>query len=291
MPAETFEIHTARGRIAGLGWRHSSGPRTLCLHGWLDNAASFLPLADCLPELDLVAIDLPGHGHSEHHHPSAHYHFAEYLFDVDATLDELGWTDCHLVGHSLGAGIAAIFAAGAPERVRSCVLLDALGPISASPDATAQRLRRSLLKNRHGSGKIRRFDSIDEMIRARRQVSDLSEEAARLICERGARHDGNRFAWRSDPALNWVSPVIMSDEQALDLLRNIEAPVLGLTVTVDSPWASAEKFEARRQAIPNARHILMEGHHHFHMDAPGDIAETVGEFILGYDRPSARGTT
>ena len=129
------------------------------------------------------------------------------------------------------------------------------------------------------------------MIQARQKVSDLSTEAARLICERGARQDGDGFAWRSDPALNWVSPIVMSDDQALDLLHHIEAPVLGLTVTVDSPWASAEKFEARRQLIPNARHILLEGHHHFHMDAPGEIAETVLEFILGHDRPAAQGTT
>ena len=118
---------------------------------------------------------------------------------------------------------------------------------------SAQRLRRSLQKNRRGTGEIRRYDSIDEMIRARQKVSDLSTEAARLICERGARHDGSGFAWGSDPALNWVSPIVMSDAQALD--------------------------------------VLMEGHHHFHMDAPGEIAETVREFILGNDRPSAQGTT
>jgi len=275
MPADAFTIQTERSRIAALGWRRADTPRTLCVHGWLDNAASFQPLAECLPELDLIAIDLPGHGHSEHRHAAARYHFAEYLFDVDAVLNELGWADCHLLGHSMGAAIAAVYAAGAPERVRSCVLLDALGPISASPDETAQRLRRSLRKNRRGSNETRRYESIDAMIRARQRVSDLSTGAARLLCERGAQADDGGFTWRSDPALNWVSPVLMSDDQVLDLLRHIEAPVLSLTVTADSPWVSAAQLEARMRA--------------FHMDAPGEIAETVREFILGHDRPTVHG--
>jgi pimeloyl-ACP methyl ester carboxylesterase len=291
MSTEAIDICTTRGRIAALGWRCADGPRTLCLHGWLDNAASFLPLARHLPELDLVAVDLPGHGHSEHRHATARYHFVEYLFDVDAVLDELGWTDCHLLGHSMGAAISAVYAAGAPERVRSVVLLDALGPISAAPDRTAERLRRSLLKNRRGVRETRSFESIDAMIQARRSVSDLSEEAARLICERAARAGQDGFTWRSDPALNWVSPILMSDEQALDLLRHIEAPVLALTVTTDSPWASAEQLETRRHALSNAQHLRMHGHHHFHMDAPAEIAETVQEFIIGHDQPKAKRTT
>ena len=45
----------------------------LALHGWLDNAASFVPLARHLEGLDLVAVDLPGHGRSAHLAPGDRY--------------------------------------------------------------------------------------------------------------------------------------------------------------------------------------------------------------------------
>jgi pimeloyl-ACP methyl ester carboxylesterase len=263
-------------------------PRVLCLHGWLDNAASFIPLAPLLDRLDLVALDLPGHGYSEHRHFSTRYHFIDYLFNVDAALDALGWDDCHLMGHSLGAAIAAVYGAGSPERVRSLVLLDSMGPISVTPEGTADRLRRSLAKNRLGASSTRRFDSIDQMVQARRGVTGLSETAARLICERAARQVDGQFEWRSDPALNWVSSLVMTDDQAMDLVRHIEAPVLTFTATKESPWASGAKREARRQAMAHGIHVNLEGHHHFHMDDPGQIAETIQNFIIEHDQPQSR---
>ena len=50
------------------GWR--SGPSdptpVLCLHGWLDNANSFLPLAAAMSTQSLLAVDFAGHGLSSH---------------------------------------------------------------------------------------------------------------------------------------------------------------------------------------------------------------------------------
>jgi pimeloyl-ACP methyl ester carboxylesterase len=287
--AQEIRLDTPQGGLAGLAWRRRDAPRALCLHGWLDNAASFVPLARLFGHLDLVAIDLPGHGHSEHRHPTARYHFIDYLFNVDAALDSLGWGNCHLIGHSLGAAIAAAYSAGAPERVRSLVLLDSMGPLSAPATRTADRLRRSLAKSRDGPGKPRRYGSIGEMARARQNVSDLSEGAARLICERAARQADGHFEWRSDPALNWISSLIMTEEQVLDLLRHVVAPTLALTVTEEAPWASKEELDLRRQALRHARHETLEGHHHFHMDDPESIFGTIEEFILRHHKAAQNG--
>jgi pimeloyl-ACP methyl ester carboxylesterase len=290
-PAKELTLDTSQGRLAGLHWPSEDGPRVLCLHGWLDNAASFTPLAPLLGPLDLLAIDLPGHGYSEHRHTTSRYHFIDYLFNVDAALDALGWPDCHLLGHSLGAAIATAYAAGSPERVRSIVLLDTMGPVSVTAESTADRLRRSLLKNRQGPSQVRRFESIDDMVRARRLVSGMAEPAARLICERACREVDAKFEWRSDPSLNWVSSLVMTDEQALDLLRNICAPVLTFTATPDSPWALREKLEKRRMIMQHGVHETLEGHHHFHMDVPAKIAKTIREFIIENDNPPDEGNS
>lgn len=286
-----IRLDTRQGLLAGLSWRCNGAPRVLCLHGWLDNAASFIPLAPLLNRLDLIAFDLPGHGFSEHRHSTTRYHFIDYLLNIDAALDALGWEDCHLLGHSMGAAISAVYSAGAPERVRSMVLLDSMGPISATTNSTADRLRRSLVKNRRGASEPRRFDSIDEMVQARRNVSDLSEQAARLICYRAARQVGRQFVWRSDPALNWISSLVMTDAQALDLLQHIDAPTISFTATTESPWFSAQKIKARKDAIAHGRHETLEGHHHFHMDEPEKIADTIQEFIVKNDSPANKRTS
>ena len=280
------QLDTRQGRLGGLAWRCEGAPRVLALHGWLDNAASFVPLAPLLQGLDLVALDLPGHGHSEHRHATTRYHFIDYPFNIDAALDALAWKDCHLLGHSLGASVASVYAAAAPERVRSLTLLDGLGPIAADADRTAERLRRSLAKYRQGTGARRQFDSLGEMVAARRRVSDLSETAARLICERSACQAGERLTWRSDPALNWVSALVMTEDQVLDLLRHVESPTLVVQATSESGWFTQQQLEARMRALQDARHLSVEGHHHFHMDEPGAIAEPIRAFILENDQPA-----
>ena len=75
-------LDTARGPLAALRGGDPSGPKLLCLHGWLDNAASFLPLAPHLAGFDWVALDLPGHGASSHRAPGYDYAFADWLHDV-----------------------------------------------------------------------------------------------------------------------------------------------------------------------------------------------------------------
>ncbi len=303
--AEEIRLHTAPGTLAGLRWsprRGTPGGTTqgtthaaphrgipvLCVHGWLDNAASFVPLAQHLEDIDMVALDLPGHGHSYHRHESAHYYFMDYLWDIDAALDALGWASCHLVGHSLGAGILSLYATSCPQRVRSLVMLDALGPGSEPAVGSAARLRRSMHYFRSGPRPRKHYKSVADMIKARQANTRLADEAARLICERSVAHRGDHYEWTNDPALYWVSPILMTEEQALDYLAHITAPVLSFTATPYASYVNAELLEARSAAIAHGHHLLREGGHHFHMDQAAGLAPTVGSFILEQERALAQ---
>ena len=281
---QEIRLETARGGIAGLRVEEANGLPVLCLHGWLDNAASFIPLLRRLPGLDLVALDLPGHGRSDHRHPSANYYFMEYLRDVDAALDELGWGTCHLVGHSLGAGVATLYAAAAPERIRSLVMLDSLGPFAARANTSVTRVRKHVQRGRAGARRKRAYASIDEMISVRQANSDLPDEAARLICERSARQVDDHYEWTNDPALYWVSPILMTEEQALEYLAGIEAPVLSLTAKPFKSPISEKLYHTRTAAIPNGRHELLTGSHYFHVERVEKTAGMILPFILEQER-------
>lgn len=122
MRLREFAVDIPLGRITGLRGG-SAGPRVLALHGWLDNAASFMPLAAHLPGVQLVAPDLPGHGRSAHLAPGAEYTSGVAVNAVLDIADALGWDTFSLLGHSMGAGIASLMAAAVPQRVQRLVAI------------------------------------------------------------------------------------------------------------------------------------------------------------------------
>jgi hypothetical protein len=64
---EELQIAVPWGHISGLAFGPLEGRPVLAVHGWFDNANSFLGLAQTLPaSVRLIAIDLPGHGFSSH---------------------------------------------------------------------------------------------------------------------------------------------------------------------------------------------------------------------------------
>ncbi|MEZ5601350.1 MAG: alpha/beta fold hydrolase [Candidatus Competibacteraceae bacterium] len=98
--SEELELQTPYLRLAARAWGPLDGVPVLALHGWLDNAASFDALAPLLPNTRLVALDLTGHGRSEHRPAGVHYHFVDFIPDVVAAADALGWNRFALLGHS-----------------------------------------------------------------------------------------------------------------------------------------------------------------------------------------------
>ena len=108
----------------------------LVLHGVTGHAARWHVLAEALPELRMIAVDLRGHGRSPWTPP---WNLEQHVADVLAVLDDLDLARVTVVGHSFGGAIAVHLARTAPERVDGLVLLD---PASASTSTTCWRPRR-----------------------------------------------------------------------------------------------------------------------------------------------------
>ena len=278
MKAAPVNIHLSWGTLEGLHWSNPGAPRVLCLHGWLDNAASFVPLAPYLKDFDLLALDFAGHGFSSHRPETSHYYFPEHLYDVDAALDVLGWDACHIIGHSMGGGVASCFASALPERVKRLVLLDAVGILTLPTEQTAKQLRLSMKSVRKNRSFLRPYESVEEAMLARQKSSPLSDEAARLLCERSLEHTGDYYQWRTDPRLNWRSPQLLSDAQALDLLTAIRSPTLVITSASVLDYLGEDMMHKRLATIADCKHVTDDGHHHFHMEQ----AERTGAAITGF---------
>ncbi|HSD15862.1 MAG TPA: alpha/beta hydrolase [Thermomonas sp.] len=278
-------LHTPLGVLAALR-NDGHGPPVLALHGWLDNAASFLPLASHLGDIDLVALDLPGHGRSAHLPPGADYSFASAIASVLDAADALGWERFALLGHSMGAGIASQVAAACPQRIGRLLAIEALGALSDVPERTVERMRAAVAAERALRGKqLRVFPDIDTAVRARMHAglvpgSGLGESLVRLLVERGVRAVDGGLTWSSDPRLTLPSLVRMTEAQVEDLVAGIECPALALFAEPAQPYLPDDLRRRRVALLPQGELVVIAGGHHLHMQQPARVAAAIGDFLL-----------
>lgn len=263
--------------LAALRWEGEGEP-ILALHGWLDNAASFLPLAGHLGR-PLVALDFSGHGHSEHRPDEAATHLVDHVRDVRAVADQLGWGRFTLMGHSMGAGVACLFSAACPEYVSRLVLIEGLGPPTTQPEEVASTLRKALDDmNAHASKRKPVYADIADAIEARtRGFGGLSHEASALLVERGVVPVSGGWTWRSDSRLRLTSSLRLTEQQVEGFLRAIEAPVC--LVMGEQGMGGSGMFEHRLEWLNRVEVVRLPGRHHLHMESPADVASSIHRFL------------
>ncbi|RLE32698.1 MAG: alpha/beta hydrolase [Acidobacteria bacterium] len=269
--------------LAALEWGSEDQPRVLALHGWMDNAASFIPLASLLNGFHIIAPDFVGHGRSDHRPHSCGAHFIDWVADVLGLTEALGWGEYSILGHSMGAAIGAQTAAVAPDVVQRLVLLDGFGPLSDPADEAPARLAKALdAERRLNPAEIPPCRTVEDALKARmRSGPDLGREAARLLVERGTEPcvDGLRF--RHDPRLRLPSRTRLTEDQVLAFLQGVSCPVLAIRPR--GGWPVPEDIIARRLgAFSDLERLEVEGGHHVHLTHPERVADAIGGFL----RPS-----
>ncbi|WP_114239630.1 alpha/beta fold hydrolase [Dyella sp. C9] len=266
------EIILPHLRLRALVWGRDGLPPLMALHGWLDNAGSFAELAPRLADRwQVIALELPGHGHSDHLPAGVPYHFIDYVRTVLAASAAMGLPRHHLLGHSLGAGVAALLAAAAPERIDRLLLIESLGPVADDGHHTLRRFRDAMAS--HATGRsLRAFPSVELAISARTMASGLPAEQARPIVERGLRQHEDGWRWRSDARLNRPSVLRAAESQVLSLLHGIEAPTALLLAHPDTPYLPSPMMQARAACVRDITVKHMDGGHHLHLEHPDAVA-------------------
>ncbi len=277
---------TARGlSLQALAFGDAGKPPLLALHGWMDNAASFTPLASLLDQFYVVAVDLPGHGKSDFRPSGASYFHADYALDVAHAADELGFDSFVLVGHSMGGGVATLVAAAIPEKVRHLVLIDGLGPYSNAAEKTGSQIRRAVVQSLAPRSEPRRYKSYKELLERRAKASpDIDRNALALIVERNAvelADDAGQACWQwsTDPRLKLASPTRLTHEGVIHMLGDIQSPILNLVASTGM-MTRFPAFAERRETLSGARTVMIDGHHHFHLDGCVEqVADEIRNFV------------
>lgn len=211
------------------------------------------------PTARLIAPDMRGHGESDK--PSAGYLPRDYVGDVAALLAHEPSRPLAVLGHSLGAVVAAQLAAERPELVSKVVLLDP--PFDAErprqPVEQVERLRRE------GPGALEH-----ELMRREPGMGDLYAKALATLYRTAA--DGAFQALiRAEPGF----PSIVA------LLPNVQADAL--VVAADPKLDAAlgdEAAERLASALPKGKLVRIPGARHaIHASKPRELAEAILSFL------------
>lgn len=272
--------------IAARQWGRPGAAPVLAVHGWLDNAASFYPLADELTDIHLVAIDCAGHGHSGWRSADSAYNIWQDVGELFAVIDQLGWQQCTLLGHSRGAAIASLMAGTFPERVSKLVLLDGMVPAAFDPLHAPRQLAKAIVEQqRYRTSSPTLFPSYEAAVAARANgFLAVEPAAAALLGERGISAGDAGFFWHNDQRLKAASELKLSADNLAGFLAAITAP----TLLIEAEGGVLAGRERERKLFSHLAQLTiakLPGGHHCHMERQaGAAAALIQQFIAGQGR-------
>jgi pimeloyl-ACP methyl ester carboxylesterase len=260
-------------KLAARRWHRGALHRVIALHGWLDNAASFDLLAPCMPEVDLVALDLAGHGLSDHRAAHAGYLIWDDLREILAVADALAWPQFSILGHSRGAVIGSLLAAACPSRVAGLGLIDGFWAMTCPATDLPAQMQRTF-EAFAAPPKERVYAALEDMVVGRcRGALAVGHAAASRIVTRNALQTAAGWVWRTDSRLQKPSLVMLTAEQQQAAHAAIVCPAY-LVMAEDGMGRSQVHLAQSLSNLSQIKWVVHPGGHHLHMEGSESILGT-----------------
>jgi len=241
-----------------LSWNagDTTKPPLLFAHGFRAHARWWSFIAPFfLSRFRIVSIDFAGMGDSGSRHE---YTPLGFVRDIVGVLDDAGFEQATLIGHSFGGGRVARACAEIPERVSRAVIID-----------SHMRLTDEKRSTRPFEIGPRRVYPTFEAARARFRLVPPENRTAPYILDYVARHSLKEveggWTWKFDAQLIPKH----DDAKATDILAKIKAPVTLIYGDASAIVSRKHAHEIVRH-IPNARGpiAIPQSHHHVLLDQP-----------------------
>lgn len=266
-----------------------SAPPLLLLHGWMDVGAGFQRCVDNLNAgREVIALDWRGFGGSRHAQSTDSYWFYDYYADLDAIIDYVSPDNpIDLLGHSMGANVAMIYAGTCPERIRRLINVEGFGLARTRPSDAPARLARWLDELKKPAS-IRTFASLQEIAgHFIKRSPYLDRNFAMWLAGQWAecKEDG-RWHVLADPRHKRTNPVLYRCDEVLASWENIQAKVLWVEgdkadqAFLSSDRYSRQEFESRLSKIASVERVrISDCWHMVHLDQPEQLARAIEHFL------------
>jgi pimeloyl-ACP methyl ester carboxylesterase len=282
------EVEPGR-HLSALVWGDAE-PELVFLHGGAQNAHTWDTVALAL-DRPLVAVDLPGHGHSDGGRTGA-LDPASNARDVAVAVRELAPRARAVVGMSLGGMTSLALAATAPELVRSLVLVD----ITPGVDGHKASAITAFIDGPES------FESFDELLARTIAFNPTRSESSlrRGILHNALQQDDGSWVWRyarhgalaRPPAAEGGAEPPRAEDRPLfgslwDAVSGLEAPLMLVRgMLPQSVVDDADEAELVRRC-PHARIEHVEGAgHSVQGDKPVELAALVADFVATASAPA-----
>ncbi len=260
--------------VSAIVWGGEASPQLVLLHGGGQNAHTWDTVALALGR-PLIAIDLPGHGHSARRADRDYgpWHNAEAVADV---LDQAAPRAAAVVGMSLGGVTGIRLAAARPDLVRKLVIVD-VTPQVQDPVRQLSRADQGSVALIAGPPV---YDSFEVMAEA---AIAASPRRPRSAVERGVRHNSvqlpdGRWTWRYDL---FNRPAGLADFTPLWAdVAAVTAPVM-LVRGGASQFVPDSDVDHFRQLQPGVRvETVPDSGHAVQSDQPLALARLLEDFVF-----------
>jgi pimeloyl-ACP methyl ester carboxylesterase len=264
-------------------WGPPDAPKVFLLHGFLDCSATWADVGLGLtPQFQVIAPDMRGFGESEW--TNTDYWFPDYVGDLESIVNQVAPDEpLRLVGHSMGAQIASLYAGLRPDRVRKLVILDGLFLPDMPPETAPKRFRK-WLDELLDLPQQKYYASFEELAaRVRKNHPQLTVERSLFVARGWGRveKDG-RIGLCADPMHRMNGPGLYKSAESQAIWREIKAPTL--FIDGGKSWAakaiSKEEKTLRRASFRMMQETtIAEAGHMLNFDAPAETAKAIGDFL------------
>lgn len=238
-----------------------AGRPVMVMHGWLCNLSTVKSIADSLPELRVINVDLPGHGQSSEPpllSDGRPWGVEEYADAICELAEALGLEKPDLVGHSYGGRVAIVM--GSRQKAGKIVLVDAAGIKPKRP--------------------LRYYIKVYSF-KVQKKLANLflGKKRAAAFIEKKRNKAGSADYRNSSPVMKMVMSRSVNQDLR-HLMPGIKSPTLLVWGENDTatPLSDAKLME---KLIPDAGLVTFKGAGHYSfLDDPGRFKAVIRSFLI-----------
>ncbi len=257
-------------RLSALVWG-TAEPELVLIHGGAQNAHTWDTVALALGR-PLVAVDLPGHGYSDHR-PAHDYGPASMAGDVAVVMEALAPRAEAVVGMSLGGLTAICLAADHPDLVRR------LGVVDVTP-GTDHKKAEPIIAFIDGP---EHFDSFETILQRTIEHNPTRSESSlrRGVLHNAHEMDDGRWTWNYDRTRDWQS----GDRAEIDFeglwekVSRIAAPT---ALWQGGAWSVVDDADVAEwmRRLPGTVHEVVDGAgHSIQGDRPIELVALIEDLL------------